>query len=53
MKHPFWLINTASKAVVTKDLVDAIKSKKIIGAGLDVLDYESSSFSSVFNSDKE
>ena len=54
MKHPFWLINTArGKAVVTKDLVDAIKSKKIIGAGLDVLDYESSSFSSVFNSDKE
>lgn len=54
MKHPFWLINTArGKAVVTKDLVDAIKSKKIIGAGLDVLDYESSSFNSVFNSDKE
>ena len=54
MKYPFWLINTArGKAVVTKDLVDAIKSKKIIGAGLDVLDYESSSFSSVFNSDKE
>lgn len=54
MKHPFWLINTArGKAVVTKDLVDALKSKKIIGAGLDVLDYESSSFSSVFNSDKE
>ena len=54
MKHPFWLINTArGKAVVTKDLVNAIKSKKIIGAGLDVLDYESSSFNSVFNSDKE
>ena len=54
MKHPFWLINTArGKTVVTKDLVDAIKSKKIIGAGLDVLDYESSSFSSVFDSDKE
>lgn len=54
MKHPFWLINTArGKAVVTKDLVDAIESKKIIGAGLDVLDYESSSFSSIFNSDKE
>lgn len=54
MKHPFWLINTArGKAVVTKNLVDAIKSKKIIGAGLDVLDYESSSFNSVFNSDKE
>ena len=54
MKHPFWLINTArGKAVVTKDLVHAIKSKKIIGAGLDVLDYESSSFNSVFNSNKE
>ncbi len=54
IKHPFWLINTSrGKAVVTKDLVDAIKSKKIIGAGLDVLDYESSSFNSVFNSNKE
>ena len=54
IKHPFWLINTSrGKNVVTKDLVDAIKSKKIIGAGLDVLDYESSSFNSVFNSDKE
>ena len=54
MKYPFWLINTArGKAVVTKDLVDALKSKKIIGAGLDVLDYESSSFNSVFNSNKE
>ena len=54
MKHPFWLINTArGKSVITKDLVDAIESKKIIGAGLDVLDYESSSFNSVFNSDKE
>ena len=42
---PFWLINTArGKCVVTKDLVQALKSGKILGAGLDVLEYEKSSF---------
>ena len=46
---PFWFINTArGKSVVTKDLVDALKSKKILGAGLDVLEYEKSSFESLF-----
>ena len=40
-KKPFWLINTArGSAVVTKDLVQALKTKKILGAGLDVLEYE-------------
>ncbi|MEK9612451.1 MAG: 2-hydroxyacid dehydrogenase [Flavobacteriaceae bacterium] len=49
MKKPFWLINTArGKAVVTKDLVSALESGKILGAGLDVLEHESSSFQSVF-----
>ncbi len=46
---PFWLINTArGKSVVTKDLVAGLKSGKILGAGLDVLEYEKSSFESLF-----
>lgn len=41
----FWLINTSrGKNVVTKDLVEALKSGKILGCGLDVLEYEKSSF---------
>ena len=45
---PFWLINTArGKNVVTKDLVEALKSGKILGAGLDVLEYEKSSFEKI------
>jgi D-3-phosphoglycerate dehydrogenase len=52
-KKPFWLINTArGKSVVTKDLVLAIKSRKILGAGLDVLEYEKSSFENLFSDDK-
>ncbi len=48
-KKPFWLINTArGKSVVTADLVNALKSGKIIGAGLDVLEYEKGSFESLF-----
>ena len=48
-QHPFWLINTArGKCVVTEDLVDALKSEKILGAGLDVLEYEKSSFENMF-----
>lgn len=44
-KKPFWLINTSrGKNVVTKDLVEALKSEKILGCGLDVLEYEKSSF---------
>lgn len=49
---PFWLINTArGKSVVTSDLVEALKSGKILGAGLDVLEYEKSSFETLFDSD--
>jgi D-3-phosphoglycerate dehydrogenase len=52
-KKPFWLINTArGKSVVTKDLVLALKSRKILGAGLDVLEYEKSSFENLFSDDK-
>jgi len=53
-KKPFWLINTArGKSVVTKDLVEALTQKKILGAGLDVLEYEKSSFENLFTSKKE
>lgn len=46
---PFYLINTArGKSVVTTDLVDALKSGKILGAGLDVLEFEKSSFENMF-----
>lgn len=50
-KKPFWLINTArGKSVITSDLVSALKSGKILGAGLDVLEYEKASFESLFSS---
>ena len=46
---PFYLINTArGKCVVTKDLVEALLSGKIIAAGLDVLEYEQTSFENLF-----
>jgi D-3-phosphoglycerate dehydrogenase len=46
---PFWFINTSrGKNVVTADLVVALKSGKILGAGLDVLEYEKLSFESLF-----
>lgn len=49
---PFWLLNTArGRSVITKDLVSAMKSKKILGAGLDVLEYEKLSFESLFNAE--
>ena len=52
-KKSFWLINTArGTSVNTKDLVSAIKSGKILGAGLDVLEYEKSSFETLFSDNK-
>jgi D-3-phosphoglycerate dehydrogenase len=46
---PFWLINTSrGKNVVTSDLVIALQSEKILGAGLDVLEYEKLSFENLF-----
>lgn len=49
---PFWLINTSrGKNVVTADLVEALKSGKILGAGLDVLEYEKLSFETLFEED--
>lgn len=49
---PFWLLNTArGSAVVTSDLALALKNKKILGAGLDVLEYEKGSFENLFEND--
>ncbi|RZK11439.1 MAG: hydroxyacid dehydrogenase [Flavobacterium sp.] len=45
----FWLINTArGRSVVTDDLVSALQLGKILGAGLDVLEYEKLSFEHLF-----
>jgi D-3-phosphoglycerate dehydrogenase len=51
-KKPFWLLNTArGKSVVTKDLVAALAKGSVLGAGLDVLEYEKSSFESLFSNE--
>lgn len=45
----FWFINTSrGNNVVTADLVAALQSGKILGAGLDVLEYEKLSFENLF-----
>jgi D-3-phosphoglycerate dehydrogenase len=52
-KKPFWFINTArGNSVVTQDLVEALKGGKIVGAGLDVLEYEKLSFETLFEGEK-
>jgi D-3-phosphoglycerate dehydrogenase len=52
-KKSFWFINTArGTSVNTNALVGALKSGKILGAGLDVLEYEKSSFEKLFSADK-
>jgi len=46
---PFWFVNTSrGKNVVTDDLAAALTSGKILGAGLDVLEYEKLSFENLF-----
>lgn len=46
---PFWIINTSrGKNIVTADLASAMQSGKILGAGLDVLEYEKLSFETLF-----
>lgn len=51
-KKPFWFINTArGKSVVTADLVQALQTGKILGAALDVLEYEKLSFETLFEAE--
>ncbi|MEN9907732.1 MAG: hypothetical protein RLZZ540_873 [Bacteroidota bacterium] len=46
---PFWIFNTSrGKNIVTADLVAALQSGKVLGAGLDVLEYEKLSFETLF-----
>lgn len=48
-KHKLWLVNTSRGQVInTEDLVSALKTGKVKGAGLDVLEYEKSSFENLF-----
>jgi D-3-phosphoglycerate dehydrogenase len=50
-KKDFWFINTGrGQSVITSDLVEALKTGKILGAGLDVLEYEKTSFENLFSS---
>ena len=49
MKKPFYLINLSrGKIVNTEDLVEGINSGKVLGACLDVLEYEKTSFENMF-----
>ncbi|MEM7380890.1 MAG: 2-hydroxyacid dehydrogenase [Bacteroidota bacterium] len=52
-QKPFWFLNTArGKCVNTEDLVNGLKSGKILGAGLDVLEYEKTSFEDMFTEEQ-
>lgn len=47
-KKPIYIINTArGKCLNTADLVEAMKSSKVLGACLDVLEYEAISFENI------
>ena len=51
-KKPFYIVNTArGSAVVTANLVEGLKDKKVLGACLDVLEYEKLSFENLFEED--
>lgn len=50
MNKPFYVINTArGKVINTSDLINGLKSKKIQGACLDVLEYEKETFENTFS----
>lgn len=52
-QKPFWFINTSrGNCAVTADLVSALKSGRLLGVGLDVLEYEKDSFESLFDLDE-
>jgi D-3-phosphoglycerate dehydrogenase len=47
-KKPFYLINTSRGSIVnTKALLNGLKEKKILGAALDVLEFEDTSFEKI------
>jgi D-3-phosphoglycerate dehydrogenase / 2-oxoglutarate reductase len=49
-KKPIYIINLSrGKIIRTTDLVNAIQNGKVLGACLDVLEYESSSFEKIFD----
>lgn len=49
LQKPIWLLNLSrGKILQTTALVNALKNGKVLGAGLDVLEYEKSSFESFF-----
>ncbi len=51
--NPFYLINTArGSAVVTNHLIEGLINKKVLGACLDVLEYEKLSFENLFENDE-
>jgi D-3-phosphoglycerate dehydrogenase len=48
-EKPFWIFNTSrGNTVVTADLAAALFEGKVLGAGLDVLEYEKLSFETLF-----
>jgi D-3-phosphoglycerate dehydrogenase len=50
-RKPFYIVNTArGKCLNTADLVEAMKSGKVLGACLDVLEYETVSFEAIDHS---
>lgn len=53
-KKKIYIINTSrGKIVDIRDIVSNLKSRKIIGAALDVLEYESSTYETLENVDEE
>ena len=49
---PIYVFNTGrGTAIVTDDLVKALKNGNVLGAGLDVLEYEKTSFENLFEND--
>ena len=52
-KKPFWLINTSrGQCLVLKDLIEGLKKGKILGAALDVIEYEKKSFENLLSTKK-
>lgn len=52
-KNPIYLINTArGQSLVLDDMVKALQSGRVLGACLDVLEYEKTSFESMFKEER-